>query len=1730
MQKGSYYEKTEIMQMDSRSVERRYPVHQRGHVLSCLCRTFRGHCFTPPLAVTASDREALSIEEPTQSEDLEDTSAGTSDEGTGNTEENETPSGSEEAVPSNPDKGNTEDNESNPENPDTENPGETGSETTDEEENGTPESPDTTDPDISDEEFSDGDEEDTPSVEEDSPEKDIPEKQETENPDAEQVTDTVSENTVTINSLPVEIEPVEVKDFDIVDEGGLLISQKTSEEGAAEPPTVYIRRDAKRTFSISLVDPDPAEVDLDDIKEVIWISSNPKITVTPKDGINGKAVISTSEMITAQEKASITATIGEVSRTCSVVFLPKISDVAIVDAAGEPIPESGIVINPGEQKKLDVKITPADAVSSVLGVGWQKRTEQNKNDYTLTIDKNNVITVNEKNLSKVTLPHKVTLTATIKTDGESKIYTATCTVTIPKPDDAAGLRCGDILVTGSGLGAYQPVEGKTNEWNADIDFKSQINLTYKGTAEDYTIYYLNKNMDISFSENGTIRASRYNGRGLYINSRYPLQLVLATGRRGSETYSDIYTIHFTDKQTKFSISPSGINTVPGGEDLELAVTRLPDGFSLEDITWSSGDERIVKIKEKTEKGVMLQFGQIVGTTQITATARNHRGQVCYAVCRVKLSLKLPEPYFESEDGSEQEEELNGKDEEGNPTTYYNYYWLIDKGGKVTLSLNSGTKGEIYYTTNGSDPITNGTLYQMPITINAKTKLRACAKREGYEDSEIAESEFRIGDPKLTISAANCTLKTEEEKKITVKLPSGSDPSTLEWYSSDYDIASAWTQENYNNNEELTGYTYKVGAGIRTGRCTITASINDYAGRTQTASFDVNVTGNLQITPTLTVSEGETSKEIKVLKLPAGYKASAIEWSVDNETLGTLNHVADDRKTVTAKTLSSTYEPQTLTVTATLSMGEEQTVSARCLVSVVPKQYTVSFFGWKDKLIREIPVYRGQSAAPPTNEEMNAAAPKGYTFDGWKDTDTWKSVNADVKVYAKPYVPTPYTITYKNLEDAEGNALGTNPASNPVSYTVETKQSALALQDAAPTNDSGKKFAGWYLDAQYDGSPLDEIPMGTAEDITLYAKWISAKSGQLRIEQIAVQPYTGKTLKPMVKVYDGETLLTLGTDYTVSYKNNTKAYTKPWAEEKKAPTVTIKGKGYYNGSDTQTFQILPQSIASAATEVVIPDLYLAYNKGKKLSVVPTVTWNGKKLKNNTDFKVTSIVKIGDASSKNLLEEGCTEEGEYTVTISGVNNFSGTRDIKLSVTTKTLMSKVRFTPGKLNDIPRDTLGGQTLKEKGVNPASGITLKNGSNVLTEGTHYTVSYDENAKETGTYDITFTGKEENGYAGTVTKTFKITGTVLTASKLDFGSGWKTALTYDGISLEQDLKLSYKKDRNTLIPMELGTDYTLTYENTTNVGNKAAAVITGKGNYTGVVKKTFKITPYSLTTGEQEKRVKVTLENATVSYEKGGAKPKVTVAYLIPGETKRTPLTEGKDYTVQYKNNGKLAGAGEKKSPTFTVKGKGNFSGSISKSFTIEPQDISKLPITAEDVMASAPNTKKGETIGLTGKGKYKSTPKITDFNGKALSAGTDYLKTYTFTDENGVVLGPKDQVPEGSILTVTVEGTKNYTGETKVSYRVLAAKKSVAKASVSLKKGVSKEYSLEPVTLKKEDLVVKLYGVELSGDNYTIVSYVNNRKKGTAKVTIQGVGEYGGRKTVNFKINPRKVAWFKAP
>lgn len=66
-----------------------------------------------------------------------------------------------------------------------------------------------------------------------------------------------------------------------------------------------------------------------------------------------------------------------------------------------------------------------------------------------------------------------------------------------------------------------------------------------------------------------------------------------------------------------------------------------------------------------------------------------------------------------------------------------------------------------------------------------------------------------------------------------------------------------------------------------------------------------------------------------------------------------------------------------------------------------------------------------------------------------------------------------------------------------------------------------------------------------------------------------QTYTGKAFEPAVTVKRNGKTLRKGTDYTVSYKNNTKPG---------KATVTVKGKGNYTGGVSTTFAINPKKVA------------------------------------------------------------------------------------------------------------------------------------------------------------------------------------------------------------------------------------------------------------------------------------------------------------------------------------------------------------------------------------------------------------------------------------------------------------------------------------------------------------------------------------------------------------------------
>ena len=163
-----------------------------------------------------------------------------------------------------------------------------------------------------------------------------------------------------------------------------------------------------------------------------------------------------------------------------------------------------------------------------------------------------------------------------------------------------------------------------------------------------------------------------------------------------------------------------------------------------------------------------------------------------------------------------------------------------------------------------------------------------------------------------------------------------------------------------------------------------------------------------------------------------------------------------------------------------------------------------------------------------------------------------------------------------------------------------------------------------------------------------------------------------------------------------------------------------------------------------------------------------------------------------------------------------------------------------------------------------------------------------------------------------------------------------------------------------------GTDYTVSYSNNTKVGT-ATVKITGKGNYAGSVSKTYSI--------------KNNFKKATVSgisnksYTGKNITQSITVKYN--GKT----LKKGTDYTVSYSSNKSIGTA------TVKIAGKGSYTGTITKTFKINPakQEIQKL--TAKSKAFFVDWAQKGSATGYeiqyATNSKFTSAKKVTITNNK---------------------------------------------------------------------------------------------------------------------------------------------------
>lgn len=817
--------------------------------------------------------------------------------------------------------------------------------------------------------------------------------------------------------------------------------------------------------------------------------------------------------------------------------------------------------------------------------------------------------------------------------------------------------------------------------------------------------------------------------------------------------------------------------------------------------------------------------------------------------------------------------------------------------------------------------------------------------------------------------------------------------------------------------------------------------------------------------------------------------------------------------------------------------------------------------------------------------------QGYRFLGWYDADNravttiTSEMDGDLTIYAK-WGPIPAAETPKIIVTEKENSIpievlgavinattevyvdlscateasniyytidGTVPSADsvlynePISICETTVLKAIAVAETYKNSPVGEwtiniseadDYMGDVTDADIDsafGGDKSRIPQGI---------WVSGMDETLS--------YDGGVKKfNNLRVFDYKTLLVEGKDYAVAYKNNKNAYEISYGEQgfdaKKAPQITIIGKGTYANKVTEYFTIDKIDIEAAEADgsLIISDIQVLYKAGSSAKPVPVVKYNNKALKKTTDF----IYEYLD-SDNNVLPD-IYGKSEHNIRVKGNGNYKGTLIRNVLIIDQSTDGEF-LGNAKPSAIPAQNYikGGYTVEAVGamlVAAENKFVLKDSKkNALNLGTDYYVREVKNGGMPGKATIIIEAVDGSGYVGSKELTFTIQGIAISKAKIDMQY---TSIMYSGKAFEPKpvrIMLTDNKVDYTLVE---GEDYYLTYEKNVAAG-KAAVVFKGTGKYTGTKKVNFTIVPRTEDIASSD----VVLENIASNYPylKGGVKPVPVVkyTYVDNDEIERTVvLQEGIDYTVAYKNNGKIAAInatdakGADISPTVVVKFKGNYKGSAEKHFGIETQNIAKTKLTVKDKEVS--NKANG----------WKATIALADTNGKAL-AKSDYeansIKyTYTYDTPNvdrvkmnsvdvsaGDEVGAKDLPPAGTYITVTVAGKGSYTGTIQATYRIMAAKTDIAKASAKIVNPTNGKniyyYTGKEIRPGKSDMIItigpKATQVTLTPEDYTIVGYSNNIKKGTATVTIKGCGMYGGTCSLKYTISTRSIFdnWFR--
>ena len=295
-------------------------------------------------------------------------------------------------------------------------------------------------------------------------------------------------------------------------------------------------------------------------------------------------------------------------------------------------------------------------------------------------------------------------------------------------------------------------------------------------------------------------------------------------------------------------------------------------------------------------------------------------------------------------------------------------------------------------------------------------------------------------------------------------------------------------------------------------------------------------------------------------------------------------------------------------------------------------------------------------------------------------------------------------------------------------------------------------------------------------------------------------YTGARRVPEVTVKSGDKVLRLGTHYSWVATKCRSAGTA---------TLTVKGKGMFEGSRTVHYKIVPADIAGASFATVKDKVYT----GKAIKPAPDVTFNGKKVVKGTGYKISY--------------KDNTDVGTASIVFKGKGNFTGTKTITFKIRAASIAG------GKAT-VRNATYTGKACKPK-------VTVSVGKNVLRSKRDYKLVYQNNV-DAGTATVVITGIDN--YKGTLKAKFKIARASIKKGRIAKIS----KQSYTGKKVEPVPKLTVNKT-----VLKAGSDFKCTYSGNISPGT-ATFEVTGIGNYKDSLKGSFTIAapknPLTVTTNK----------------------------------------------------------------------------------------------------------------------------------------------------------------------------------------------------------------------------------------------------------------------------------------